>query len=258
MTALERDRVGARDGATRAVPIGDVRYKGYDELVQELPAEPQAPVPYARPEHPRRPWSGVALALPLVALAATRPFLGFGALLAIIVVCRVVATSGDALHRRREHHGTKRGSDGIIATLLFPWHALVGALGVIPAALVGACAGMLAVLASFWLFGAGHVIILPRMDIEARSVGGMNEDIVFNTLLAVAMVIALAATWFGPAGRTAREGGRMILARLAPGPWGAVAFVVVCLVVTGVLVAPLLGGATTIDWWPLEEQPEVL
>ncbi|WP_166850633.1 serine/threonine-protein kinase [Isoptericola sp. BMS4] len=257
MTALERDRLAAQDGGTRALPVGDVRYKGYEELVQELPAEPRAPEPYVRPEHPRRPGSAFALALPLVALAATRPLIAFGVLLVIVVVCRMVATSGDALHRRRERRGV-RGSDGVVATLLFPWHALVGALGVIPAALVGACAAGLAVLASWWLFGAGHLIVVPRTDIEARSVGGMNEDIVFNALLALAMVIALAATWFGPAGRTAREGGRALLARVAPGRWGALAFVVVCLVVTGALAAPLLDAAPTITWWPLEGPPEVL
>jgi len=253
MTALERDRLQAQDGATRAIPVGDVRYKGYDQLVEELPPEP--PGPYERPVHRRRTGTAVAVALPLIALAATRPLIGFGALVALVLVCRAVATSGDRLHTRREHKGVRR-SDGLVGTLLFPWHAFLGVLGSIPAVLVGACAGLLTLLAGWWLFGAGHLIVLPRGDLEARSQGGMNEDIVFNGVLAGVMVVALLATWFGPAGGTAREGGRIILGRIAPGRVGAAVVVGVCLVLTVILVAPVLSDPT-IEWWPLSGPPEI-
>ena len=254
MTALERDRLQAQDGGTRAIPVGDVRYKGYDQLVEELPPEP--PGPYERPTHRRRTGTAVAVALPLVALAATRPLIGFAALVALVLVCRAVATSGDRLHTRREHRGVRR-SDGFVGTLLFPWHAFLGILGSIPAVLVGACAGLLTLLAGWWLFGAGHLIVLPRGDLEARSQGGMNEDIVFNVVLAGVMVVALLATWFGPAGGTAREGGRIILGKIAPGRVGAAVVVGVCLVLTVILVAPLL-SAPTIEWWPISGPPEIL
>ncbi len=253
MTALERDRLQAQDGATRAIPVGDVRYKGYDQLVEELPPEP--PGPYERPVHRRRTGTAVAVALPLIALAATRPLIGFGALVVLVLVCRAVATSGDRLHTRREHKGVRR-SDGLVGTLLFPWHAFLGVLGSIPAVLVGACAGLLTLLAGWWLFGAGHLIVLPRGDLEARSQGGMNEDIVFNGVLAGVMVVALLATWFGPAGGTAREGGRIILGKIAPGRVGAAVVVGVCLVLTVILVAPVLSDPT-IEWWPLSGPPEI-
>ncbi|MFC8599863.1 protein kinase [Isoptericola sp. NPDC057191] len=256
MTALERDRLQAQDGATRAIPVGDVRYKGYDQLVEEMPLAPEPPGPYVRPVHPRRTGTACAVGLVLVALAATRPLLGFGVLVALVLLCRTVAASGDALHRRREHKGV-RGSDGVVGTLLFPWHALMGLLGSIPAVLVGACAGLLTLLAGWWLFGAGHLIVLPRDDVEARSQGGMNEAVVFNGVLAGVMVVALLATWFGPAGAAAREGGRTLLHRVAPGKVGAVVVVLVCLGLTAFLVAPVLSDPT-IDWWPLTEAPSVL
>ncbi|MFC7879865.1 serine/threonine-protein kinase [Isoptericola sp. NPDC057391] len=254
MTALERDRLQAQDGATRAIPVGDVRYKGYDQLVEELPPEP--PGPYVRPVHRRRTGTAVAVALPLVALAATRPLIGFGAFVALVLVCRAVATSGDRLHTRREHKGVRR-SDGLVGTLLFPWHAFLGILGSIPAVLVGACAGLLTLLAGWWLFGAGHLIVLPRADLEARSQGGMNEDIVFNGVLAGVMVVALLATWFGPAGGSAREGGRIIVGKIAPVRIGAVVAVAVCLVLTVILVAPVLSDPT-IEWWPISGPPDIL
>ncbi|MFD6177391.1 MULTISPECIES: serine/threonine-protein kinase [unclassified Isoptericola] len=256
MTALERDRLQAQDGATRAIPVGDVRYKGYDQLVEEMPLAPEPPGPYVRPVHPKRSGSAFAVGLVLVALAATRPLVGFAALVVLVLLCRTVATSGDALHRRREHKGV-RGSDGVVGTLLFPWHAFTGVLGAIPAVLVGACAGLLTLLAGWWLFGAGHLIVLPRGDLEARSQGGMNEAIVFNGVLAGVMVVALLATWFGPAGGTAREGGRTLLARVAPGKVGAAVLVGVCLAVTVLLIAPAV-GSPTIDWWPLSGTPEML
>ncbi|MGF0118052.1 serine/threonine-protein kinase [Promicromonospora sp. Marseille-Q5078] len=256
MTALERDRLQAQDGGTRAIPVGDVRYKGYDQLVEELPLAPEPPAPYVRPVHRRRTGTAFAVALPLVALAATRPLLGFGALVALVLVCRTVATSADGLHRRREHKGVRR-SDGVLGTLTFPWHALMGVLGSIPAVLVGACAGLLTLLAGWWLFGAGHLIVLPRDDLEARSQGGMNEDIVFNGILAGVMIVALLATWFGPAGGTAREGGRILLTRLAPGRIGAAVVIVLCLALTVILVAPVLSDPT-IDWWPMSGPPSVL
>jgi len=85
----------------------------------------------------------------------------------------------------------------------------------------------------------------------------MNEAIVFNGVLAGVMVVALLATWFGPAGGTAREGGRTLLARVAPGKVGAAVLVGVCLAVTVLLIAPAV-GSPTIDWWPLSGTPEML
>lgn len=261
MTAVERDRANAHDGATQMVPVGDARYRPYDELdgggwpLDDHDAG--APGGYVRPSRRRRTGTVLALGLPLVVLAATRPIVAFGVLVAAVVLCRIVATSADSLHDRRERKGVRR-SDGLLSAVLLPWHAVAGAIGAVPAVLVGACVGVLGVVVGYWIFGDGRLILVPLSDVDSRSVGGRNAPIVFCAVLAVSMLLATLATWFGPAGRTAREGARIITGTLTPGLIGAAAVVVLCLVGAWLLAAPLLEEPPVVRWWPMSGPPSIL
>jgi hypothetical protein len=237
--------------------MGDSRYLPYDQIAgDDAGDEPVDTGPYVRPTHPRRTGTVVAFGLALVVLAATRPLVAFGVLVAAVVLCRVVATSSDAFHDRRERRGARR-SDGPLAALLLPWHAVVGALGALPAVLVGACVGVVVVFAGYWLFGDGRIVLMPLDDVESRSVGGRNAPVVFCAVLAVAMLLATLATWFGPAGRTAREGARTVLRYVAPGRLGAAVAVAAFLIAAWVLAAPLLEEPPVVDWWPMSGPPPV-
>ncbi|PFG44367.1 serine/threonine protein kinase [Isoptericola jiangsuensis] len=259
MTALERDRAQAQDGGTTSVPVGAARYRTYDEITEESPPPadevPQVPAgPYVAPAHRRRWGTVLALGLPFVVLAAVYPLVAFGVFCGVTVLCRIVGTSGQRFHERRELHGVRR-SDGWVAVLLFPYHAVVGALGIIPAALVGGCVGLLAMMGGYWLFGDGNWIVAPLGDVESRSVGGRNEPTVFAAVLAVSMVLAVLCTWFGPAGRTARDGARRILNNLAPGLVGAAVVVLVCLVGAWLLMGAIFTEPHEIHWWPMDGPP---
>ncbi|WP_407320577.1 protein kinase [Isoptericola halotolerans] len=256
MTADDRERALAHDGATQAVPVGDVRYRSYDELGDVVPDPvPDEPAgPYVAPRHPRRWGTVLALGLPFVVLAAFYPLVAFGVFCGVTVLCRIVGTAGHRFHERREHKGARR-SDGWVAALLLPYHAVVGALGIIPAALVGGCVGLLAIVGGFWLFGDGNLIVAPLADVESRSVGGRNAPVVFGLVLVGAMVAAVLATWFGPAGRTARDGARTILGNLAPGLVGAAVVVGLCVVGSWILYGQLTGDPHPIEWWPMDGPP---
>ncbi|PZR51624.1 serine/threonine protein kinase [Xylanimonas oleitrophica] len=262
MTAEERDRALANDGATRtipampapaAVPVGEVRYQPYEAIAG--PQEPEVPEPYVRPVHRRRTGTVLAFLAPLVALAATRPGVAFCVLAALVVVCRVVGAASESLHGRRERRGGVRGSDGVVAALRLPWHVVAGTVGAVPQLLVAACAGVLVTVLGFWVFGDGRFVVLPRTDVASRAVGGVNATIVFCGVLAAAMLVAAVAGWFGPAGRTARQGARVTLGVLAPGLAGAAVAIAVCLVAAWLLARPLLDLPPVIHWWPFTGPP---
>jgi hypothetical protein len=260
MTAVDRERATAQDGGTRSIPVGQQRYQTYAEITGSSPeqAEPEQPVRPAGPYEPRsykRRWGTVlALGVPFVVLAAVYPLVAFGIFCGVTVLCRIVGVAGRRFEERRQDKGV-RGSDGLVATLLFPYHAVVGALGIIPAALVGGCVGLLAMMAGYWIFGDGNWIVMPLTDVESRSVGGRNDPSLFGWVLAAAMVAAVLATWFGPAGSTAREGARRILDTLAPGLIGAAVVVVVCVVGGWILFGQLVADPYVVHWWPMDGPP---
>ncbi|WP_418275918.1 serine/threonine-protein kinase [Isoptericola jiangsuensis] len=262
MTAVDRERALAQDGSTQSVPVGPQRYQTYDEIAEASPAssdlrETEAAVPagpYTPPVYRRRWGTVLALGVPFVVLAAVYPLVAFGVFCGVTVLCRIVGVAGRRFEERRQDKGV-RGSDGLVATLLLPYHAVVGALGIIPAALVGGCVGLLAMMAGYWLFGDGNWIVMPLTDIESRSVGGRNDPSLFGIVLAGAMVAAVLATWFGPAGSTAREGARRILDTLAPGLVGGAVVVVVCLVGAWILFGQIVTEPYQVQWWPMDGPP---
>lgn len=77
----------------------------------------------------------------------------------------------------------------------------------------------------------------------------------FAAVLAVSMVLAVLCTWFGPAGRTARDGARRILNNLAPGLVGAAVVVLVCLVGAWLLMGAIFTEPHEIHWWPMDGPP---
>jgi hypothetical protein len=258
MTAVERVRAQAHDGGTRLIPTGDARYRRFDEVDSpDLGPDLEPAGPYVRPVRRRRTGTVLALGLPIVVLGATRPVVAFAVLVGLVVLCRIAGTSADSLHDRRERKGVRR-SDGVVSVLLLPWHVVAGAIGAVPAALVGACVGVLTVVVGYWVLGDGRLVLMPLDDIESRSVGGRNAPIVFCGVLAVAVLLAVLATWFGPAGRTAREGARVLLRGLAPGWIGAAVVVALALVAAWLLAAPLLEDPPQIDWWPMSGPPAIL
>ena len=256
---------GGIPAVTGAIPVGEVRYRPYEAIASETgdldddlddtPAAP--PEPYRRKPLRRRAGTVLSFAVPLVVLAATRPGLAFAALAGLIVLCRIAGHMWASLHDRREAFGAKRGSDGVLAVVKAPWHAFAGVVGAIPQLLVAGCVGVLLVVGGFWFFGPGRVILMPRPDIEARAVGGMNETIVFCGVLALAMLVTVLVAWFGPAGQTGRDGARVMLRTFAPGWIGAAVVIALCLVAAWLLAAPLLQPAPVIDWWPFSGPPSL-
>jgi hypothetical protein len=237
------------------VPVGEGRYQPYQAIPGDEPYEPPPPELYVRPPRRARTGTLAAFLAPLVVLGATRPGLAFVALAGLVVLCRIAGTASDSLHARRERYGAPRRSDAVVAGLRFPWHAIAGALGAIPQLLVAGCVGVLTVIAGFWLLGDGRLILLPRTDVAARAVGGMNATIVFCGVLALAALVAALTAWFGPAGRTGREGARVLLGTFAPGWLGAAVVVAACLVAAWILSRGLLDMPPVIDPWPFTELP---
>ncbi|WP_242496409.1 hypothetical protein [Xylanimonas protaetiae] len=256
---------GATPAVTGPIPVGEVRYQAFDHIAATAgvpdddaeSVEPLPPEPYVAPPLARRSGTVLAFLVPLVVLGATRPVVAVGVAAILVVLCRVAGQASQAIRDRRERYGAVRRSDGVVATVAFPWHAILGALGSIPQLLVAGCVGVLVVVGGYWLFGAGRVIVMPRDDIEARSVGGMNAPIVFCAVLALATLLTAVVAWFGPAGETGRRGARALLNTFAPGWIGAAVVIVACLVGAWLLARSLLEVPPVIHWWPLDGPPSL-
>ncbi|MFD6141664.1 protein kinase [Promicromonospora sp. NPDC060271] len=195
--------------------------------------------------------------LALVALATTRPGIAVALLVALMIVSRLAGIAVDEFRSRRARRGPSR-ADALVATLLSPWHLVRAVFGVLPAAAVALCTGVIVGLLGLIVFAPGNVIIAPIPTVEARSVGGMNEPVVDSLVLGIAMLVTVVVAWFGPASYGTRIGAKPLLRRIAPS-WGPKVILVVVVLALAVLAAqPLFDGAVDVQWWPLGGRPDVV
>ncbi|SDS17507.1 serine/threonine-protein kinase [Paraoerskovia marina] len=235
--------VDANDGRTRAVGVDPVG------VVQ---SEPEVPG-YVRPQHRRRPWAAGIAGVALVLYAGSAPGVAFVVLAVLVVVLRLFGVFGDALHSRRERRGVSR-SDGAMVALASPYLLLRTVVGALGGLLVGGCAAVLIVAASWWLLEPGRLQVSIDQSTESLSVGGRNEDWVYVVVLCLAMTVAVLFAWFGPASRLTRVGSRTVMAAVASGTVGTVIVLVVVLA-AAVAAAVLLASGSPVEWWPLSEAP---
>lgn len=197
------------------------------------------------------------MGLALVALGTTRPGIAVVVLLALMIASRLAGIAVDEFRNRRARRGPGRG-DALVATLLSPWHLVRAVFGVLPAAAVALCAGVIVVLLGLIVFAPGNVILAPIQTVEARSVGGMNEPIVDSLVLGIAMLVTVVVAWFGPASYGTRVGAGPMLRRIAPS-WGPKVILVLVVLALAVLAAqPLFDGSVDVLWWPLADRPAVV
>ncbi|MFD2793572.1 serine/threonine-protein kinase [Promicromonospora vindobonensis] len=199
----------------------------------------------------------VTFALALVALAAVRPGVATAVLVGLLIVARLAGIAVDEFRHRRARRGPRR-VDALVATLLSPWHLVRAVFGVLPAAAVGICSGVVVVLLGMMLFAPGNVIIAPIPTVEARSVGGMNEPVVDSLVLAVAMLVTVIVSWFGPASYATRVGAGPLLRRIAPTRTRKIVLALVVLVLAVLAAWPLIDGSVDVLWWPLGGRPDVV
>jgi hypothetical protein len=215
-----------------------------------VPAQPN-------PTHVAGYRSLLALAgLALVALATTLPGIAVVLLVALMIVSRLAGIAVDEFRNRRARRGPSR-ADALVATLLSPWHLVRAVFGVLPAAAVAVCAGVIVGLLGLIVFAPGNVIIAPIQTVEARSVGGMNQPVVDSLVLGIAMLVTVVVAWFGPASYRTRVGARPVLRRIAPSQGPKVILVVVVLALAVLAAQPLFDGSVDVLWWPLGDRPDV-
>ena len=203
---------------------------------------------YVRPRHPSRSGLLVALALPLVAAAATWPGLAFVALAALVVLARYVGYAADSLHGRRERRGVGR-SDGARVALIAPWHLVRGVVGSLPSLVVAGCAGLVLVVGAWWVLDR-HVLVADTDHPD------QNAAWLYGLVLAVTMVVAILLAWFGPATSVTRDGARAGLRHLVPGRRAALV-VVVLAVAAAVWLGWIAWDGHAIGWWPFPGAPDL-
>ncbi len=198
----------------------------------------------------------LTITLALVTLAATRPGIAVIVFVLLLIVTRLAGIAVEEFRGRRERRGPSR-ADALVATLLSPWHLVRAVFGVLPAAAVGLCAGVIVVLLGLMLFAPGNVIIAPIPTVEARSVGGMNQPVVDSLVLGVAMLVTVVVTWWGPASYGTRVGAGPLLRRIAPTKGTKTIVTLVVLALALLAAVPLFGSPVDVHWWPLGDRPAV-
>jgi hypothetical protein len=178
-----------------------------------------------------------ALAVPLIIAAAQAPIVAFGVFAVLVVLLRIVGTFADDLHMRRELAGQVRQSDAAVVVARSPLTLVRGIVGALPQLLVGLGSGLLIMALGWWTTGAYGVLPLAAAWVHPA-------------ILALAMVVGLAITWFGTHSYLTRYGAREVLQVIAPGKAGVVVVIVAVLLALFLLYGLLVEPTGTINWWP--------
>lgn len=232
------------DGRTMAVPTGH-------DLLDDLGAPPVGedgePL-YVRPVPAARRTALLLLAAPLVLLGMLHPGVAFVVLSVLVVLARVVGVTTESLHARRERRGVSP-RDTVRAVAASPWYVVRATVGALPSLLVAACAGVLVVVAGWWLLESDRWVVVEGAD-------GGNSPVVTTVVLGLASFAAVVLAWSGPLTHLTRYGTRTALARLAPGRTGTLVLAGVGLALT-ILCVVLLAGDPEVTWWPFPGPPSL-
>lgn len=199
---------------------------------------------YAYPAEPtfpgrRHPFVTVVLFGLAAALGAVVPLAAGIGLVGWLVVARTIDRSGLFVERRRALRGRRR-SDGFAAAGALPWHGFIALLVTV-------------LTLAVTLIGAG---LLLGVGILGANAADLPLDL--RIIGAVAALLVALLSWGGLDGRSVRQGGRRLLARVLRPRWLAIAVTVVLVVAIGVLAAragsdseqiwPLVDGSQVTDW----------
>ena len=206
-------------------------------------------------EPPRRAGTVLAVAALLVALGAAWPGVALLAAVVLLVLARSVGLDVAAVQARRSRRGAGR-ADVARGVVGWPWYLARAALGSLPAVLVAASVVVVFGGVGWWLLDTGRLVVAaPAPGGGAGTLSG-NAPWVLHAVLAVAVLLALLAAWFGPMSRTSRVGARWVLGTLAPGRGGAAAVTLLAVGGAAVLVVLVLLGQE-VTWWPLPGPPDL-
>ncbi|WP_435298553.1 protein kinase domain-containing protein [Timonella sp. A28] len=200
---------------------------------------------YVRPTPRPRPFVIGIGALAGILFASIYPVQAGAAVIAILLVFRIVGVSWDAFHSRREYKGPSK-REVLVASVSFPWHVVRGVVGLIPGLLIGLATFVIVGGSLWWLLDSGALPI--NIDDAASYMRGRQ------LVVGIAVFSALALMWFGPLSRLTRQGGRVAVQGLFPGSFTSL---IVAFLLAGLALYALLMILNGIDivWDPLQEPP---
>jgi predicted Ser/Thr protein kinase len=203
---------------------------------EPLPSPRSEVHPAPRPAHAAHPGlltalrtaMTVGLGVLVAALVGLAPYVGAVVVFVVVWLVRTASVSGDALLRRRSARGPRR-SDGVVRTVAWPWHLVVGMWGSLALVLVG-------------LVAAAAVAALATMV-------GQPE---WRALVMGGGVLALCL-WWGPGSTRLRNQTRRAVWRVAvPSQTGVAGLLAVWVLAIVLFVVRLRAGVL---WYPESAAP---